>query len=159
MRFLYHYKNIVLNKNKKFQIHSGFVFEDQLKKKLEEYNFTITDIKRINRKEFDVVTIKNNVIYNFQCKNSFIDISLINTNQKQFIRHNKRLVNYFKKSIIKEEKREKLLKDKLKINKIEHFIVSRFLIMSENKRIISFHNIDDWLIKNTSNKDLYNDPL
>lgn len=104
MRFLYHYKNIVLNKNKKFQIHSGFVFEDQLKKKLEEYNFTITDIKRINRKEFDVVTIKNNVIYNFQCKNSFIDISLINTNQKQFIRHNKRLVNYFKKSIIKEEK-------------------------------------------------------
>lgn len=31
--------------------------------------------------------------------------------------------------------------------------------MSENKRIISFHNIDDWLIKNTSNKDLYNEPL
>lgn len=159
MRFLYHYKNIILNKSKKFQIHSGFVFEDQLKKKLEEYNFTITDIKRINRKEFDVVTVKNNVIYNFQCKNSFIDISLINTNQKQFIRHNKRLVNYFKKSIIKEEKREKLLKDKLKINKIEHFVVSRFPIMSENKRIISFRNIDDWLIKNTSNKDLYNAPL
>ncbi len=159
MRFLYYYKNIVLNKNKKFQIHSGFVFEDQIKEKLSKYGFLITDIKRINKKEFDVVTVKNNIIYNFQCKNSFIDISLINKNQKMFIRHNKRFVNYFKKALIKEEKRETLLTNKLDIDNIKHFVISRFPIICDDKRIISFSSIDNWIENNILNKDFNNEPI
>lgn len=150
MRFLYYFKNIVLNRKKRFQIHAGFVFEDIVKQQLSDAGFFITDIKRINRKEFDVVTIKNNIIYNFQCKNNLIDLTCLKAFQKKFIRYNKYLVNYYKKALIKEENRESLLQKKLGITTINHYVVSRFPVITNNERIISFNNLQNWTIDNSN---------
>lgn len=144
MRFLYYFKNIFLNRKKRFQIHAGFIFEDIVKKELSNAGFFVTDIKRINRKEFDVVTIKNNIIYNFQCKNNLIDLTYLQAFQKKFIRYNKYLVNYYKKALLKEEHREGLLQNKLGINTINHYVVTRFPVISNNKRIISFNNLQSF---------------
>ncbi|WP_026836986.1 hypothetical protein [Gillisia sp. JM1] len=148
MRFLYYFKNFILNKKKKFQIHAGFVFEDMIKKILENYNFQITDITRINQKEFDVVTIRDKTIYNFQCKNNAIDLTLIESDQEKFIRYNKYLIRSLQRALKKEYDREKLLIDKLKINKIEHFVITRFPILNSEERIISFNEIESWLESN-----------
>ncbi|MDD2367861.1 MAG: hypothetical protein PHQ90_01085 [Sulfuricurvum sp.] len=144
MRFLYYFKNIFLNRKKRFQIHAGFVFEDIVKQELSNAGFFITDIKRINRKEFDVVTIKNNIIYNFQCKNNLIDLTYLQAFQKKFIRYNKYLVNYYSKALLNEEHREGLLQNKLSINTINHYVVSRFPVITNNERIISFNNLQNF---------------
>lgn len=145
MRFLYYYKNVVLYKIKRFQIHSGFVFEDIIKEELKKKGFKITDITRINRKEFDVVTIKDNTIHNFQCKNNSIDLTLIESNPKSFNRYNRYLVNYYYKALEKEEKRENLLTKKLNISNIEHYVISRFPVITSENRIVSFNELDSWV--------------
>ncbi|MFH2142173.1 MAG: hypothetical protein ABIJ97_07110 [Bacteroidota bacterium] len=148
MRFLYYYKNVVLYKIKRFQIHSGFVFEDIIKEKLKGKGFKITDITRINQKEFDVVTIKDNTIHNFQCKNNSIDLALIESNPKRFNRYNRYLVNYYYKALEKEKKRENLLTKKLNISNIEHYVISRFPVITSENRIVSFNELDSWIDKN-----------
>ncbi|PLY09982.1 MAG: hypothetical protein C0626_07270 [Arcobacter sp.] len=149
MRFMYFYKNKILNKKRRFQIHSGFIFEDEVKNKLKENGFFVTEnTKRIERKEFDIVAIRNNTIYNFQCKNSFIDISLIYASPEKFIRKSKHLQNYFNRALRKEVERESLLKVKLKIEDIKHYVISRYPIVSENENIISFFDLHDWIKKN-----------
>jgi len=144
MRFLYYFKNVILNKDKKFQIHSGFVFEDMVKKDLERMDFKVTDIKRINRKEFDVVTIKNHIIYNFQCKNNTIDLTLIESNIPFFVRCNRYLVNYYEKALIKEKGRENLLIKELGIRDVEHFVISRFPVITNDSKIISYNSLKTW---------------
>jgi hypothetical protein len=150
MRFLYYFKNVFLNRKKRFQIHSGFVFEDIVKNELSRFGFDVTDIKRINRKEFDVVTIKNGIIYNFQCKNNLVDLTNIISSQKKFIRYNRYLVNYYNKALYKEELREALLKNELKLKTIKHFVISRFPIITNNTRVISFNNLTGWITDNFS---------
>lgn len=146
LRFLYYLKNACLNKNKTFQIRSGFIFEAKLKQKLEGAGFVVTNIKRINRKEFDVVALKNNEIHNFQCKNNMVDISKIVSNRCLFVRHNRKLVKYYQISLQKEKMREKLLLDKLKMTKITHYVISRFPVFTSDDRIISFNALDRFFV-------------
>ncbi|HMM73863.1 MAG TPA: hypothetical protein PKC22_16840, partial [Rhodocyclaceae bacterium] len=76
-RFLYAFKNVHLGSRRRFQIHAGFIFEDMVKRALERPGFTVTDVKRINRKEFDGGAIHADVIHNFQCKNNWIDLAKV----------------------------------------------------------------------------------
>lgn len=131
-----------LLKNRSFQINSGFVFEDKVSNVLESNGFKLTNITRINRKEFDVVTIRDNKIYNFQCKNNYIDISRVDYNYKLIGRYNNRLCKYYEKALIKEENRENLIIKKLGIKEIEHFVISRFPVITRNERIINFRNLE-----------------
>jgi len=132
-----------LNKNKSFQINSGFVFEEKVSKILENNGYQLSGITRINRKEFDIITIKNNQIYNFQCKNNLIDISRIQDEAKRMAKLNGRLIKYYIKAYNKEVNREQLIIDKLGINKINHFVVSRYPIITEIDYIISYNKLEE----------------
>lgn len=143
-RFVYRTLSQSLLKNKTFQIHSGFVFEDKASKILESKGYLPAGITRINHKEFDLITIKNKKVYNFQCKNNFIDISRVNYDYKKIGRFNKRLCRYYENALIKEEKRENLIMSKTGINDIEHFVISRFPVITRNDRIINFTDLSNW---------------
>lgn len=142
-RFVYRTLSQSLMKNKTFQIHSGFVFEDKVSKILERKGFELTRITRINRKEFDIITIKQGKIFNFQCKNNFIDISRVGYNYKKIGRLNKLLCRYYEKALIKEKDREQLITAKLEIKDIEHFVISRYPVITRNKNIINFSNLEE----------------
>ncbi len=143
-RFVYRTLSQSLLKNRAFQINSGFVFEDKVLKTLEEKGFAHTGITRINHKEFDLITIKNNKVFNFQCKNNFIDITRVNYDYRKIGRLNKRLCRYYEKALIKEEKRENLVKLETGINDIEHFVISRYPVITRNLRIINFTDLSSW---------------
>ena len=108
--------------------------------------FNVTGIKRINRKEFDVVTTLGDVIYNFQCKNNWIDMAKVESNRALYVRYNRALTSYYAKALIKEEKREKLLKEKLGIDNIEHYVISRFPVITTDARIVCYNKIGDLLM-------------
>lgn len=144
-KFVYRVLTDVLSKNKSFQINSGFIFEDMVSKILEEHDFELTNITRINRKEFDIITLKNNKIYNFQCKNSFIDISRVGDDYIKIGRLNKKLISYYNRALKKEVNREHLVKEKLDNDVIEHFVVSRYPVITRNQKIINFNNLENWL--------------
>lgn len=138
-RFLYDYKNFRLDERRRFQVHSGFIFEKMVKRELEAHCFDVTDIKRINRKEFDVVAVRNDVIFNFQCKNNWIDLGRLERDRVAFVKFNRRLISYYQRALAKEEKREGLLQSKLGTRSIRHYIVSRFPIITDNERIIAWN--------------------
>lgn len=144
-----YYTNTVLKmlrRRRRYQIESGFVFEDQVKEVVRKFGFEVQDdCKRIERKEFDVVCIKDGTIYNFQCKNNYINVSTIGVKETtETCRRNNQLVSYYKAALRKEECRENLLKKKLGIDKVKHFVISRYPIISDNKRIIPFNGLDMW---------------
>lgn len=143
-RFLYNFKNICLYRKRRFQIRSGFIFEDRIKIELVKQGFTVLPVKRIKRKEFDVVAIRDSVCFNVQCKNNLVDPSWIDLDPKRFIRTNRTLERYYERAIIKEHSREQLLKDHLGIERVEPFIVSRFPIVTANARIVSLARIRDF---------------
>lgn len=143
-RFLYYWKNVCLNKVKRFQIRSGFIFEEGVKCALQKQGFLITGVKRINRKEFDVVAVLDDVIYNVQCKNNLVDLSRIEPDRKRYARYNRQLDQYYAKALSKEKAREQLLRDELYLKEVRHFVVSRFPIATTNLRVISFSKIDDF---------------
>ena len=143
-RFVYRTLSQSLLKNRTFQIHSGFVFEDKVSKILEEKGYKPTGITRINHKEFDLITIKDNKVFNFQCKNNYIDISRVNYDYKIIGRFNQRLCKYYENAIIKEEKRENLIRSKTGINEIEHFVISRYPVITRNEKIINFTDLEKW---------------
>ncbi|MEO0554815.1 MAG: hypothetical protein AAF149_16530 [Bacteroidota bacterium] len=132
-----------LSKNKSFQINSGFVFEDKVSSILENNGYQLTDITRINRKEFDIITIKDNHIHNFQCKNNYIDISRIQDDPKRMAKLNGRLINYYKKAYAKEVGREHLIKQKLGINDITHYVVSRYPVITEIDYVINYNELKE----------------
>jgi hypothetical protein len=138
-RFLYNFKNLSLDGRRRFQIHSGFIFERVVKGVLETHGFIVSDIKRINRKEFDVVAVKNDVIFNFQCKNNWIDLGRLESDREHFVKFNRRLVSYYQRALAKEEKREGLLLSKLDLKSIRHYVVSRFPVITDNERIIAWN--------------------
>lgn len=143
-RFVYRTLSQSLLKNRTFQIHSGFIFEDKASKILEAKGYKPTRITRINQKEFDLITIKDEKIYNFQCKNNYIDISRVNYDYKKIGKFNLRLCKYYEKALIKEEKRESLITSKTRISNIEHFVISRYPVITRNKRIINFTDLENW---------------
>jgi hypothetical protein len=149
-RFVYRTLSTSLLKNKTFQIHSGFIFEDKVAKILAEYGFALTNITRINHKEFDLITIKDNKVYNFQCKNNFLDISRVDYNYKKIGKLNRLLCRYYKKALIKEVQRESLVIKQTGINNIEHFVISRYPVITRNEKIINFKDLDSWTRKRTN---------
>lgn len=141
-RFLYAFKNIHLGSRRRFQIHAGFIFEDMVKRDLIAMGFNVTNIKRINRKEFDVVTTYGNVIYNFQCKNNWVDLAKVESDRFLFVRYNRSLVNYYRRALQKEQQREDLLKAKLDLQRVEHYLISRFPVIGADVRVINYNQID-----------------
>lgn len=141
-RFLYAFKNIHLGSRRRFQIHAGFIFEDMVKRDLSAMGFQVTDVKRINRKEFDVVTVHRDVIYNFQCKNNWIDLAKVESDRALFVRYNRSLANYYRRALQKERKREDLLKEKLGLDRVEHYLISRFPVIASDARVINYNEID-----------------
>src|SRR5256885_9694685 len=57
-----------LERRKRFQIRAGFIFERAVAEALKQQGFEVQGIKRINHHEFDVVTLRQDVIWNVQCK-------------------------------------------------------------------------------------------
>ena len=137
----------MLRKKKKYQIDAGYVFEDQVKTLAGRYGFEVQkDCKRIERKEFDVVCVKGGTIYNFQCKNNYMNVSYIGLKETAATyRKNKQLISYYKSALRKEERREKLLTKKLGIDKVKHFVISRYPVMTDNERIIPFNRLAEWM--------------
>jgi hypothetical protein len=140
-RFLYAFKNVHLHSRRRFQIHAGFIFEDMVKRDLSGMGFQVTDIKRINRKEFDVVATHGGVIYNFQCKNNWIDLSKVEAERALYVRYNRTLTNYYRRALAKETNREHLLKDELDLSRVEHYVISRFPVITADARIINYNQI------------------
>jgi hypothetical protein len=141
-RFLYVFKNVHLGSRRRFQIHAGFIFEDMVKRDLERMGFTVTDIKRINRKEFDVVALHGDVIFNVQCKNNWIDLSKIEAERGLFVRYNRFLANYYSRALKKERSREYLLKQEFGLDKVVHFVVSRFPVVGADPAVINYNQIE-----------------
>jgi len=143
-RFLYYWKTACLNRQRRFQIRSGFIFEDNVKAVLARQGFAVTDVKRINRKEFDVVATLDQVIYNVQCKNNLIDINRIEFDPVRFARYNRSLARSYDKALAKEEAREHLLKERLGLSTVRHTLLSRFPVVTLNPRVIPFRRIDEF---------------
>lgn len=147
-----YYTNTVVDylyKNKTYQIDSGFLFEKKVKELVEKHGYTYQDTcKRIDHKEFDVVCVKGDCIFNFQCKNNYFNASSIDSNMVNVTsRYHKRLGKYYEKSLKKEVDREHLLKEKLGLSKIEHYIISRYPVICNNDRVIPFNRLEDWLME------------
>jgi hypothetical protein len=142
IRFMHHWKILMLNRVRRFQIRSGFILEGNVKEALASQGFQVTDIKRIHGSEFDVIAIRDDVIYNVQCKNNLVDYLCIESNLKLFVRYIRKLDRYYAQTLIKEEAREELLKKRLQLSKVMHVVVSRFPIATTNPRVISFSDIN-----------------
>ena len=140
-RFLYAFKNVHLGSRRRFQIHAGFIFEDMVKRDLSAMGFNVTNIKRINRKEFDVVTTYGEVIYNFQCKNNWIDLAKIEADRALFARYNRYLTSYYRRALRKEQAREELLTARLGLERVEHYLISRFPIIGGDDSVINYNQI------------------
>jgi hypothetical protein len=141
-RFLYYWKSTCLNRIRRFQIRSGFIFEENVKAALARQGFTVTDVKRINRKEFDVVATLGDVIYNLQCKNNLVDLGRLERDPALFARYNRQLDRSYARALAKEEGREALLKQKLGLKVVRHLVITRFPVATTDDRIIRFANFD-----------------
>jgi len=140
-RFLNDYKTVALSPQKRFQIRSGFIFEKKVCEVLKAAGFTVTGITRVDRSEFDVVTTKAGVIHNFQCKNTFIDTRLIESDPVRYARINKAMIRSYRRAIRKEVGREQLLKTRLDLEDIRHYVVSRFPVLDDALDIIPFSKL------------------
>ena len=145
-RFVHNTLSAVLLKNKTFQIHSGFVFEEKASKILEEKGYKPTGFKRISQKEFDLITVKDGKVYNFQCKNNLINISSVGLDYKKMGRLNNRLCRYYENALIKEEGRENLILSQTGLTDVSHFVISRYPVITRNNRIINFNKLEDWTL-------------
>lgn len=140
-RFLYYWRGQTLDRLKRFQIRAGFIFEDAVAEQLERQGFKVQEITRINRHEFDVVTLRDEVIWNIQCKNNFCDLQRVEADPSLFARYNRGLVYSYERALAKERNREQILKVKLSRDAIQHIVVSRFPVVTDNPRIVPFSRI------------------
>jgi hypothetical protein len=141
-RFLYYWRAQSLEHRKNFQIRTGFIFEEAVASELGRQGFVLQEITRIDRHEFDVVTVREGVIWNVQCKNNFVDLARVDSDARRFARYNANLVRAYERALTKELNREHLLKLKLSLDAVQHMVVSRFPVISDNPRIIPFSRID-----------------
>lgn len=126
-----------------YQIRAGYIFEKAVSAALECQGFVLTGTKRINHKEFDVVTIRDGVIFNVQCKNNLIDVSKLEADVRRFARYNQARTAGYERALRKEVGREALLQGTLGLDRIEHLVVSRFPIATDNPRIVAFSRIGE----------------
>ncbi|GHC93015.1 hypothetical protein GCM10007320_43660 [Pseudorhodoferax aquiterrae] len=141
-RFIYNWRARTLDGRKRYQIRTGFIFEAVVKDRLGAQGFAVQDIKRINRREFDVVTVRDGVIWNVQCKNNFVDLSTVDADAHRYARYNRALVTSYEKALDKDRRREHLLLDKLSLDNVQHVVVARFPVVSDNPRIVPFSRLD-----------------
>ncbi len=141
-RFIYNWRARCLENVRRYQIRSGFLFEKAVTVALEEQGFRCQGITRIDHKEFDVVTVRCGIVWNVQCKNNFIDLDRVDCDAAHFARYNARLVRSYEKALRKEAGREQLLRAKLGLERVEHMLVSRFPVVSDNDRILPFSRIE-----------------
>lgn len=94
-RFAYSWRARVLDRQRRFQIRAGFIFEDVVKAALEKQGFMVQNIVRINRQEFDVVSMRDGIIWNVRCKNNFIDITRVDSDAVAFARYNRGLLRAY----------------------------------------------------------------
>lgn len=140
-RFLYSWRARSLDRIKRFQIRAGFIFEKAVAAELERQGFAVQTITRVSRREFDVVTLRDGRIWNVQCKNNFTDLERIDTDASRFARYNAGLVKAYERALNKERDREHLLQVKLAVDEIEHMVISRFPVVTDNRRIVPFSRI------------------
>lgn len=141
-RYLDAFKNLHLAGRRRFIIHSGFIFEDIVKRDLAGMGFDVKPIKRLNRREFDVVAVRGGTIYNLQCKNNAFDLSLIEAEPRRVAAANRRLLAYYRRALRKERARQGLLQAELGLTKIKHYVISRFPVLTDNPAIIPFNALD-----------------
>ena len=148
-RYIVNAINRSLERKKKFQIDSGFVFEKRVVDLVKGYGFEYRKTcKRIEHKEFDVVCVKDGCIYNFQCKNNYINVQKIDTNWiKTAARKHRTLARAYDKALEKEYNREDMLKQELGIERIKSFVITRFPVITPNQRVISFNIMPVYLEK------------
>lgn len=146
-RFAYHAKSLALNRNRRFQIRSGFIFEDAVKVALHQQGLAITDIRRIDGKEFDVVALLGDIVFNVQCKNNLIDLWRLDNEPLLFARYNRALDRYYTRALAKEQGREQLLLDRLKARTIRHIVVSRFPVATRNTNVMYFGEIENFRLR------------
>jgi len=140
-RFMYHWRAVTLDRRKRYQIRTGFIFEAAVASKLREQGFDVQDITRINRHEFDVVTVRDGVIWNVQCKNNFLDLERLEADPARFAKYNAMLVRGYERALAKERRRENVLTAKLDNTRIEHMLVARFPVVTDNPRVVPFSRI------------------
>lgn len=143
-RFLYNTKSQALERSKRFKIRAGFIFEETVRSTLTEFGFQVSNTRRINRQEFDVIAIRSGTIYNLQCKNNAVDLSSISNSPRGFARYNRYLDRYYKKALAKEVARDGLLAKEFGLSRIEHFVISRYAIATDNPRVIPYCRIGDF---------------
>ncbi len=146
-RFVYRWRAQSLDRQKRFQIRAGFIFEEAVAAELEQQGFVVQGITRITRSEFDVVALRAGVIWNVQCKNNFVDLERIEADAQRFARFNRTLVRAYERALTKERNREHLLKAKLSLDTIQHMVVSRFPVVCNNPRIIPFSRIGNFVAR------------
>ena len=59
-----------------------------------------------------------------------------------FVRYNRSLVKYYRRALQKEQQREDLLKAKLDLQRVEHYLISRFPVIGADVRVINYNQID-----------------
>lgn len=143
-RFLYNFKNVCLYGNRRFQIRSGFIFEQRIRNELTLQGFAVQSTKRIDHKEFDVIATRDSVIFNVQCKNNLVDPSWIDLDPARYVRTNRTLERYYERALAKERSREQLLKDHFSLDRVEPFVMTRFPIVSTNPRILSLARVREF---------------
>ena len=140
-RFANHWKNVCLNRVRRYQIRSGFIFEKSVKAALRAQGFDVREIKRVGRAEFDVVATLGGVIYNVQCKNNLVDLNRIETDVRKFVRYNSSLDQAYRRALDKERGREHVLLGELGLTVIKNFVVSRFPLATQNPSVLTYGEI------------------
>lgn len=141
-RFIYYWRSRCLDRSKRYQIRTGFIFEKAVADALERQWFAVQKITRINRHEFDVVALRDGMIWNVQCKNNMTDLVWVEAEPKRFARYNRNLVLAYERALAKERDREGVLTAHLGNEAVEHMLVSRFPVLTDNSRIVAFSRIE-----------------
>lgn len=149
-RFAYYWRARSLDKIKRFQIRSGFIFEKAVADQLQGQGYEIKDIKRIDRHEFDVIAVSDGVLWNIQCKNNFLDLACLEADPSRFARFNHRLVRSYERALEKDRLREHILSRGTVAEEIEHVVVARFPVICDNPRILPFSLISKFRERTTA---------
>ncbi len=131
-------------KSRKYQIQTGYDFEKSVKNLLISNGFIVREEKRIEGREFDVIAEKDGRIYNFQCKNYYLDPFPHPARLGEFVQNHKRVIKSLKKALEEEQNKEAILKSKYG-KPVVSVLISRYPVFSTNPRIISYRNLEKWL--------------
>lgn len=143
-RFALSLATFCLNRIKRFQIRAGFNFETLVSNALADQGFSIQQVKRIQYQEFDVIAVKDGVIYNVQCKNNLLDLTRMEQNQKLFLRYNRSLDRSYARALEKDEAREHLLLTHFGLSSVKHVVVSKFPLATKNPRVMTYREINEF---------------